>query len=469
MQIIQIIPLSILKSQYKNDWIYELSFWQGIALSLLKIKQYGKVALYTDQEGFEVLINQIHLPYDEVKIIQNNTSDFSVCVVDILSNAEECIWVSSDIYALKNLSIIEKNAFYLWHADPSEMLSASRIYENHSLLKSLFHRPHNWDGYFIFEGIFQHNKTFWAGYDSLLKEIFQMDNSLAKNYYTDYRTTDRFILKYLLSVYARKNEYMISENLNKIARQHLYVESIIQNLYELPLIQATDELKKSVHFNDLISYLLFEESPTVFHKIQNIFKQKDTDQDPFFIRTQQCSMIMDDFKKRSSLTADIFKYEKKRKRFITNISDMLFDNYSPFQSTQFLLNTPITTILEGKWQLNDNHIVIESKWKWDMNENTNLDIETYAKLKIYYNKSELSGFHHTLIMMNRLNGRVSEVHLDILQVLVLYYLKKPKKVKAVIKWIEKAIFEQENIPFDFKEKCIEAMKPLALMNCIEKI
>ena len=277
----QIIPLSILKSQYKNDWIYELSFWQGIALSLLKIKQYGNVVLYTDQEGCELLINQLHLPYDEVKIIQNDTFDFSVCVVDILKHYEECIWVSSDIYALKNLSIIEKTTLYLWNGDPSEMLSASRIYENHSLLKSLFHKPHNWDGYFIFEGIFHNNQIFWAGYDSFLKNVFSMNNSLANHYYTEHRTTDRFILKYLLSAYAREHECMISESLNKIAQQHLNDESIIQNLYELPFIQATDELKKSIPFNNLISYLLLKNRLLFFIKSEISLIKKIQNKIPF--------------------------------------------------------------------------------------------------------------------------------------------------------------------------------------------
>lgn len=469
MKIIQIIPIAILQNEYKSEWIYEISFWQGIALSLLKNKQYGRVVLYTDSDGYEVLIKQLNLPYDEVNLIENNCTDFSICVVNILANVQEGFWVNTDIYALSDLAFIKRNTFYFWNGEPLGMLSASRIYENNLQLRSLFHKLHHWGGYFIFDGIFQNTLTFWKSYYLYLKKSFPLKKSIAIHYHTDYKTTDSFILKYLLSVYARENGYVISENLDKVTLQNIDIEAVIKNLNNLPFIQANDELKKSTYFNDLVGYLLFEESPSIFSKIQHFFEVNSAFEDSFFTRTQQCIIIMNDSKKQNSLTKDIFKYETKRKRFITNINVKSYPNYNPFYATQYLANSPISDILESKWQLKNNNIMIESQWKWDMDDNTNLNYETYAKLKIFYNKCEPAGFYNTLICMNQLNNRISEVHLNILQVLFLYYLKKPKKIKTVIKRIEKIIFKKELMPDHFDEKCIQSIKLLALINCIEKI
>jgi hypothetical protein len=94
--------------------------------------------------------------------------------------------------------------------------------------------------------------------------------------------------------------------------------------------------------------------------------------------------------------------------------------------------------------------------------------QAYAKLKVIYNKTELSGYFHTCIYVNTLNKSIREDNIDVLEMLILHYLRTPKKVSSVINLIEKAIFEDE-IPNDFKDKCINIMKTLTINNYIEKI
>jgi len=49
--------------------------WMGWALSCLQLKQYYKrVELYTNNAGYEVLINRLKLPYDEVHVVLNDLS-----------------------------------------------------------------------------------------------------------------------------------------------------------------------------------------------------------------------------------------------------------------------------------------------------------------------------------------------------------------------------------------------------------
>ena len=56
--------------KYSFGWThpeYNLMSW---ALSCLSLREhYDEVALYTDQEGYDVLINKLHLPYTEVNVV----------------------------------------------------------------------------------------------------------------------------------------------------------------------------------------------------------------------------------------------------------------------------------------------------------------------------------------------------------------------------------------------------------------
>jgi hypothetical protein len=60
--------------KYSFGWShpeYNLMSW---ALSCLSLREhYDEVALYTDQEGYDVLINKLHLPYTEVNVVYDKT------------------------------------------------------------------------------------------------------------------------------------------------------------------------------------------------------------------------------------------------------------------------------------------------------------------------------------------------------------------------------------------------------------
>jgi hypothetical protein len=463
MKIIQIIPLTILKKQAQNDWAYKTSFWEGIALSLYKLKKNGKVILYTDQEGIDTLINQLNLPYDEVYLLENDYQYLSDCIVNTLANLEDCLWVSTDTFSLINLNFIEKDTFYFWNQELPEMVSTSRIYQNNKNVKEFFVKPHNWGGYHIFDGIFHLNQRFWREYkvffDSLISENEKVTVDNPQNY-------DRFTLRYFLSVYANKSEHKFSDGLDVIAKNNFSFDNIVESMsHHLPFIYANETLKSSEIFAELISRWLFKESPKTFHKIREVFQPFG--ENDFFLRATISSDISKHTYGRSVLEKDAYTFEVRREKFFINSRNKIFTDIS-YQSLAFLSNEPPKQILESKWKAKDNHTVIESQWKWDMKHIEEVDRHTYAKLKVIYNKTQPSGYYHTCIYVNALTKRIREENIDILEMLILHYLKSEKKGRNIIRLVANVIFDGE-IPADFYEKCIEKMKDLVKKNYIEKI
>jgi hypothetical protein len=463
MKFIQIIPLTILKKQAQNDWAYKTSFWEGIALSLYKLKKNGKVILYTDQEGIDTLINQLNLPYDEVFLLENNYQYLSDCIIKTLANLDDCLWVSTDTYSLTNLNFIEKDTFYFWNQELPEMVSTSRIYQNNKNVKELFSKPHNWVGYHIFDGIFHLNQQFWRDYKIFFDSLIPENEKVTVNNPQYY---DRLILRYLLSVYANKLEHKFSDGFDYIAKNNFSFDNIIESMsISLPFIYASETLKSSEHFADLISHWLFQESPKTFHKIREVFYPFG--ENDFFLRATKCSEIMKHPDGRSLLEKDIYTFEVRREKFFINSRNNVFSEIS-YRSLAFLSTQPLKEILESRWKAKDNHIVLESKWKWDMRNIEEMDRHTYTKLKVIYNKTEPSGYYYTCIYVNTLTKRIREENIDILEMLVLHYLKSPKKGRAIIRLIAGAISEGE-ISSEFVVKCIEKMKVLVKNNYIEKI
>jgi hypothetical protein len=73
----------------KGGWLSARYQYMGMALSCLLLQRYyGRVTLYTDAQGYELLIKQLGLPYDEVQ----------VCL-DELNTYSEGLWALPKIYA----------------------------------------------------------------------------------------------------------------------------------------------------------------------------------------------------------------------------------------------------------------------------------------------------------------------------------------------------------------------------------
>ena len=81
---LKIINMKIVQSYWSKpgnencSWLIKEMHYYCWALSCLKLKQfYDKVELVTDKKGKEVLIDQLGLPYDSVKVVLDDINDYS--------------------------------------------------------------------------------------------------------------------------------------------------------------------------------------------------------------------------------------------------------------------------------------------------------------------------------------------------------------------------------------------------------
>lgn len=76
--------------EMKGGWLSNESFYMCWALSCLNAKKYyGNIELYTDEGGYELLINQMKLPYDKVHIVFNK---------EVATKIPKMLWSLSKIY-----------------------------------------------------------------------------------------------------------------------------------------------------------------------------------------------------------------------------------------------------------------------------------------------------------------------------------------------------------------------------------
>lgn len=74
----------------RGGWLSNESNLMCWALSCLKAKRlYGNIELYTDNAGYDLLINQLHLPYDRVHLVFNES---------IMDTIPKDLWALSKIY-----------------------------------------------------------------------------------------------------------------------------------------------------------------------------------------------------------------------------------------------------------------------------------------------------------------------------------------------------------------------------------
>ena len=98
---------------------YNLMSW---ALSCLSLREhYDEVALYTDQEGYDVLINKLHLPYTEVNVVY----DKNLCL------PHHWAYAKIKTYSMQTKPFIHVDGdVYLPHPIPEDIANAPLIAQN---------------------------------------------------------------------------------------------------------------------------------------------------------------------------------------------------------------------------------------------------------------------------------------------------------------------------------------------------
>lgn len=101
---------------------YNLMSW---ALSCLSLREhYDEVALYTDQEGYDVLINKLHLPYTEVNVVY----DKNLCL------PHHWAYAKIKTYSMQTKPFIHVDGdVYLPHPIPEDIVNAPLIAQNREI------------------------------------------------------------------------------------------------------------------------------------------------------------------------------------------------------------------------------------------------------------------------------------------------------------------------------------------------
>ncbi|MHC0444011.1 DUF6734 family protein [Flavobacterium sp. 3-218] len=103
-------------------WLSEAHNWLSWILSANQLAKFYEVELYTDQKGYEILINQLQLPYHKVHV-----------VLDELNHYHKSLWAMPKIktYSLQNEPFLHVDGdVFIWKEFSDELLSGEFIAQN---------------------------------------------------------------------------------------------------------------------------------------------------------------------------------------------------------------------------------------------------------------------------------------------------------------------------------------------------
>nr|WP_278019719.1 DUF6734 family protein [Flavobacterium ginsengisoli] len=103
-------------------WLSEAHNWLSWILSANQLAKFYKVELYTDQKGYEILINQLQLPYHKVHV-----------VLDELNHYHKSLWAMPKIktYSLQDEPFLHIDGdVFIWKEFSDELLNGEFIAQN---------------------------------------------------------------------------------------------------------------------------------------------------------------------------------------------------------------------------------------------------------------------------------------------------------------------------------------------------
>ncbi len=103
-------------------WLSEAHNWLSWILSANQLAKFYKVELYTDQKGYEILINQLQLPYHKVHV-----------VLDELNHYHKSLWAMPKIktYSLQDEPFLHVDGdVFIWKEFSDELLNGEFIAQN---------------------------------------------------------------------------------------------------------------------------------------------------------------------------------------------------------------------------------------------------------------------------------------------------------------------------------------------------
>ncbi|WP_413667664.1 DUF6734 family protein [Mucilaginibacter sp. Mucisp86] len=124
-------------SRFRGGWVTEKHHAISCAMSLMLLQKYNAgtpVTLYTDNQGFDWLINKLSLPYDDVKV-----------ELDCINHIDPMLWSMGKIYTYSRQTepfLHIDNDVFMWERFNSELLAKPLIFQNFEVNHGIYQQLH---------------------------------------------------------------------------------------------------------------------------------------------------------------------------------------------------------------------------------------------------------------------------------------------------------------------------------------
>lgn len=316
----------------RGGWLSNKAYLWCWCLSCLNAKKlYGNIELYTDQAGYELLINKLNLPYDKVHIVFDN-EDFEQLPISL--------WSLSKIYtySLQNEPYVHIDGdFILWNKID---FNKDVIFQNLEVDIALYSDIYN---------IIKRNKNYFK--PSYFLDCIYDDLGCAANLGLVGGRNANFIKKYAKQVQSFikdnidiiNNLFPLKKDFNCFIEQYYFMYLVNKEQIKYDVIHPeifphktkdrfydrVDQFYAFNHFlgfakknelvNDFVGRKLFEHYPSYYHKVISILK--DYHSYEYYLFHRNNTINIDQFEK---------VFLNKIKDVNLTIEDKLLDDFGRF-------------------------------------------------------------------------------------------------------------------------------------------
>lgn len=327
---------------------YNLMSW---ALSCLSLREhYDEVALYTDREGYDVLINKLHLPYTEVNVVY----DENLCL------PHHWAYAKIKTYSMQKKPFLHVDGdVYLPQPVPEDILNAPLIAQNREIgtcyYRSMIDRMLSFPEIFLPEyiqsglttqSIASYNMGIFGGndIDFIQRYCQEVENFMQTNNMNDSsmrcsraRCNIFFEQVYMAIMAEQENNYVASLHENAVKDKGYSSREFcdFENFEKRQLLHVLGGHKKISHNFELLEKTMLRLHEEYFTRIIHLFKT-------FHKRLSIVDYSSQDF---FSVERSIAQYEDTREKKahewdLCSIDDIIKTDKSLLRSHGFIMASP---------------------------------------------------------------------------------------------------------------------------------
>lgn len=422
-------------------WLSEAHNWLSWILSANQLAKFYKVELYTDQKGYEILINQLQLPYHKVHV-----------VLDELNHYHKSLWAMPKIktYSLQNEPFLHVDGdVFIWKAFSDELFSGDFISQNleitteyyeemwNDIYPNLVYVPAEMQDYISNKSNYAYNMGIIGGrnYEFFKKyaatssdfvdqntSVWNSINGFNFNIFFEQVLFYNMIKKSsekvncLFSDTPNDNNYIGFGDFDKVPNQKTYLHLL-------------GTYKKSVRVCSNLETYVIKEYPQYFERLRKLFPFHFSHYDMFFDKTKNVDL----------------KKEFKLKN-TTEIKEKLSDEY-----------------LVGR-----NFMALEFPQEFDclVSHNKAFEIVKLSEIEVGDFFDELSNENIKTVAIPELGQGISRIGIDEIDELILQELEKPILYEEFI--LNMTAYLEEDVEVDGKANFIQLIQNRVRFFLVEK-